>query len=342
MIWVVHPITALGTNKANPMDLPSRPLVTLALMTYNQEQMIEGAVAGAMEQTYSPLEILISDDCSTDATFVRAAALVEAHEGPHEIRLNRNPHNLGLIGHINALFRMARGEIFVLAAGDDVSLAERVARIVEVFERDPTVMMVHSDVVKLNRDAQELGIWRPPIAGKADDLLAVAGGFGIHIGATGAYRMAVFERFGPLVERQAYEDLVLGFRARLLGKLAYIESPLVRYRIDTGLSRKQKPLEKAVRTKNRIRSLELKRAVYRQRLADYRTFAGSEPVVIEAMEAGVRDAEDRLSFHAGRLWSRIRARARLPAAVVDEMWRTWMGDVKSLVRRRFKPSDMGG
>jgi len=40
------------------MDLPSRPLVTLALMTYNQEQMIEGAVAGALEQTYSPLEIL--------------------------------------------------------------------------------------------------------------------------------------------------------------------------------------------------------------------------------------------------------------------------------------------
>lgn len=324
------------------MDSPARPLVTLALMTYNQEQMIEGAVAGALEQTYSPLEILISDDCSTDRTFERAAMMVEGYVGRHQIRLNRNPRNLGLIGHINALFEMARGEIFVLAAGDDVSLAERVARIVEDFERDPAVMMVHSDVVKLNRDGHELGIWQPPIAGKADDVLAVAGGFGIHIGATGAYRMAVFERFGPLVERNAYEDLVLGFRARLLGKLAYIESPLVRYRIDTGLSRKQKPLEKEVRTKNRIRSLELKRAVYRQRLTDYRAFAGSEPAVIEAIEAGVPDAEDRLSFHEGRLWSRIRARARLPAAVIDEMRRTWIGDVKSLARRRFKRSDMGG
>jgi glycosyltransferase involved in cell wall biosynthesis len=324
------------------MDLPSRPLVTLALMTYNQEQMIEGAVAGALEQTYSPLEILISDDCSTDRTFERAAMMVEGYVGRHQIRLNRNPRNLGLIGHINALFEMARGEIFVLAAGDDVSLAERVARIVEDFERDPAVMMVHSDVVKLNRDGHELGIWQPPIAGKADDVLAVAGGFGIHIGATGAYRKEVFERFGPLVERQAYEDLVLGFRARLLGKLAYIESPLVRYRIDTGLSRKQKPLDKEVRTKNRIRSLELKRAVYRQRLVDYRAFAGSELAVIEAIEAGVPDAEDRLSFHEGRLWSRIRARARLPAAVIDEMRRTWIGDVKSLARRRFKRSDMGG
>lgn len=315
------------------MDLPSCPLVTLALMAYNQEQMIAGAVEGALQQTYSPLEILISDDCSTDRTFERAAALVKGYEGPHQVRLNRNSRNLGLIGHINALFQMARGEIFVLAAGDDVSLPERVARIVEVFASDPAVMMVHSDVLKLNRAGHELGVWRPPIAGKADDLVAVAGGFGIHIGATGAYRMAVFDRFGPLVERQAYEDLVLGFRARLLGKLAYIESPLVRYRIDTGLSRKQKPLERAVRTKNRIRSLELKRAVYRQRLADYRAFAGSEPEVIEAIEAGVRDAEDRLSFHEGRLCARISTRSCSPAAVADEIRRTWMGDIKALARR---------
>ncbi len=323
------------------MDLPSRPLVTLALMVYNQQETIEAAVAGALAQTYAPLEILISDDCSTDLTFARAAAMVEGHEGPHVIRLNRNPHNLGLIGHINALFERARGEIFVFAAGDDVPLAERVERIVAAFGRDPAVMMVHSDVLKLNREGQELGVWRPPIAGKPDDLLAVAGGFGIHIGATGAYRMEVFERFGPLVEGQAYEDLVLGFRARLLGKLAYIESPLVRYRIDTGLSRKQKPLERAVRTRNRIRSLELKRAVYRQRRVDYRVFGGAEPRVIEAIEAGVRDAEDRLSVHEGRLGARLRARARLPAAVVDEIWRTWLGDLKSLVRRLSKRSDWG-
>ncbi len=115
------------------MDLPSRPLVTLALMAYNQEQMIEGAVGGALAQTYSPLEILISDDCSTDRAFECATAAVDDYEGPHQLRLNRNPHNLGLIGHVNALFEMARGEIVVLAAGDDVSLPERVVRIVEAF-----------------------------------------------------------------------------------------------------------------------------------------------------------------------------------------------------------------
>ena len=51
------------------MSQSSRPLITFALMAYNQEQLIEEAVAGALAQTYSPLEIILSDDCSTDRTF---------------------------------------------------------------------------------------------------------------------------------------------------------------------------------------------------------------------------------------------------------------------------------
>lgn len=327
------------------MSQSSRPLITFALMAYNQEQLIEEAVAGALAQTYSPLEIILSDDCSTDRTFSIMSKMVEGYAGPHRVTLNRNPHNLGLIGHINALFDMAQGEIFVLAAGDDVSLPERTARVAEVFERDQAVMMVHSDVIKLNRAGQEFGVWRPPIAGKSDDLHAMAVGFGIHIGATGAYRMQVHRRFGAIREDEAYEDLVLGFRARLLGKVAYIESPLVRYRFDTGLSSKQKPLERHVRTKNRIRSLRLMRAVHRQRFADYRAVGGADSGIVRAIEAGIRDAEDRLSFHEGGFWERLQDGGRLPdliAAAAGEAKRAWLGDLKSFYRRTLRKGAKGG
>ena len=46
-----------------------RPLITFALFAYNQEKYIEEAVQGAFLQTYSPLEIILSDDGSTDRTF---------------------------------------------------------------------------------------------------------------------------------------------------------------------------------------------------------------------------------------------------------------------------------
>lgn len=46
-----------------------RPLVTFALIAYDQERFIREAVEGAFSQTYSPLEIILSDDCSSDRTF---------------------------------------------------------------------------------------------------------------------------------------------------------------------------------------------------------------------------------------------------------------------------------
>ncbi len=44
-------------------------LVTFALFSYNQERFIREALRGALAQTYSPLQIVISDDCSQDRTF---------------------------------------------------------------------------------------------------------------------------------------------------------------------------------------------------------------------------------------------------------------------------------
>ena len=52
-----------------PDTSPERPLVTFALFAYNQENYIRAAVEGAFAQTYQPLEIILSDDCSKDRTF---------------------------------------------------------------------------------------------------------------------------------------------------------------------------------------------------------------------------------------------------------------------------------
>ena len=49
--------------------LSDRPLVTLVLVSYNQEKYIREAVDAAFAQTYSPLTIEISDDASVDKTY---------------------------------------------------------------------------------------------------------------------------------------------------------------------------------------------------------------------------------------------------------------------------------
>ena len=69
----------------------NKPLVTFIVISYNQEAFIRDGVEGAFSQTYSPLEIVLSDDCSRDRTFEIMQELAAAYRGPHRVILNRNP-----------------------------------------------------------------------------------------------------------------------------------------------------------------------------------------------------------------------------------------------------------
>jgi glycosyltransferase involved in cell wall biosynthesis len=108
-------------------DDPSsaRPLATIMLIAYNQEASIGEAIAGALAQTYSPLEIFVSDDASSDATHAAMLAAVAGYQGPHRVVVNRNETNLGIGAHLSLLVERSCGELLFVAGGDDVSLPER-------------------------------------------------------------------------------------------------------------------------------------------------------------------------------------------------------------------------
>lgn len=119
-----------------------RPLVTFILFAYNQEAYIREAVEGAFAQTYEPLEIILSDDCSTDRTFSIMQEMVASYDGRHRVSLGCNQINLGLASHVNAALKRSHGEIILLAAGDDVSLPNRAEYSVEIFRRNPDAAAV--------------------------------------------------------------------------------------------------------------------------------------------------------------------------------------------------------
>ena len=300
-----------STAQAGP-----RPLVTFAVLAYRQEDLVQQAIEAAFAQTYSPLEIILSDDASSDRTYAVIEEMAAAYSGPHVLRINRNANNLGLIGHVNALFELAAGDFVLLAAGDDVSLPQRTERLVSAFMEDERVMLVHTPVERIDSTGQILGLWHPPMLGKPDEVASLAMSLGLHLGASAGYRRAVFDHFGPIVEAFAYEDLVLGFRARLLGEMKYLDTPLVRYRVDTGMTRKEKPLESSVRNQRRVRALKMMRAVFRQRMADYRRTERPEPAVLSAMATKLRDAESRLAYHEApaKLFS-----GRRPGSVIEAL-----------------------
>jgi glycosyltransferase involved in cell wall biosynthesis len=222
-------------------DAKEKPLLSLGLVAYNQERFVEEAIAGAFSQTYSPLEIILSDDFSRDATFAIMQRMTAQYRGPHRIVLNRNEPNLGLARHINRLFDLAQGSLLVTAAADDVSLPNRVLANYEAWEKS------NRKAACIYSGYHVIGPGSEPLYGSgmefhyrhSGNLVAEkvsAADFFTHakpriFGCAAAYRPDVMEVFGPLGSTVVHEDDVLGFRAAFLGSLLRIECPLVNYRL---------------------------------------------------------------------------------------------------------------
>ena len=217
-------------NKRSEED--AMPLVTFALFAYNQEQYIREAMEAALAQTYENLEIIVSDDASPDKTFEIMQECVAEYNGAHKIILNRNERNLGLAGHVNKVFEMSNGEIIVMAAGDDVSVPERVQVIVEEFDvQAPNTMIVYSNGWRTDEHGaiiEEVGnsfAVQYPYDNNSmlHPILSVPG-------ALMAWRCQLMTEFGPISIDNIAEDNVLTKRAMLLGRIAYADKCLVQWR----------------------------------------------------------------------------------------------------------------
>lgn len=227
-------------------DAPTgHPDVTFALIAYNQEKYVREAVEGAFAQTYQPLEIILSDDCSTDRTFGIMEEMVAAYRGPHRIVLNKNPENIGLIAHVNRIFEIASHDYIIAAAGDDVSLPHRAERIAQIINAEQP-FLIHSRYHPINEEGRRL----PPEVPKGSfhistDPVHSASSLGLYVGATGVWHKDLVRKYGPISYPDAYEDLVLGFRAALEGRVAFVDEELICYRVGAGMSRKPSLFEKS-------------------------------------------------------------------------------------------------
>src|SRR5260370_42237196 len=95
----------------------SKPLLTFAVAGFNQESFIREAVEAAFAQTYAPLEIVLSDDCSEDRTFEIMCEMAKAYRGPHRVVLNRNPTRRSIGGRIYSIIQDAPGGVVPPRAG---------------------------------------------------------------------------------------------------------------------------------------------------------------------------------------------------------------------------------
>lgn len=241
---------------------------SFVLLAYNQQDFIAEAVTAALAQEGPPIEIVLSDDCSTDRTFEIMQKIVADYRGPHQVVLNRNDTNIGVVAHIRKANEMSTGEFLIAASGDDISLPDRSRRIIEAFETT-NAWLVHSHAICIDREGKEvLPTYLSADLVRGADLLKLAKSQGLYLGATAAFDRKIFRKYGYVTNPNAYEDLVYGFRAALENGVHFIDAPLVKYRVGSGISTHHLHADVDGRRLAEIRRLRAALAVFAQRRRD--------------------------------------------------------------------------
>jgi glycosyltransferase involved in cell wall biosynthesis len=218
-----------------------KPLLTFTIAAFNQEAFIREAVAAAFAQTYSPLEIVLSDDCSRDRTFEIMQEMASGYRGPHRLILNRNSSQQSIGGHVNRVVELSQGELIVGAAGDDISSPERTQMAYEAWEQSGRkATSIYSDYLQIDEKGNQIGkVLEPEIADsgavitehKVDPLSYLTNLEPIVFGCAHTFSRELFRVFGGLPGHIIHEDNALAFRSVLIGKLVHIKRPLVKYRV---------------------------------------------------------------------------------------------------------------
>lgn len=217
--------------------LQDRPLVTFALFAYNQEKYIREAVEGAFSQTYEPLEIILSDDCSSDRTHAIISDMANKYNGKKKIIVNKTNINCGTLLHLNDVANIAEGKLIILAAGDDISKPERTEILVNAW-KNTGAWALSSKFDRIDHSSHTIARNQIPLVQSSSEyplrkyFANQTSGIRIVHGATSAYDKRVFCFLD--LNKEDYilsEDGAMTVLLNLLGeKIFYVANSLVCYR----------------------------------------------------------------------------------------------------------------
>lgn len=125
----------------------ARPVVTVGIAVYNDERYLAAAIEDILAQSYPNLEIIISDNCSTDGS---SHICREYADQDIRIRYVRQKRNLGAHANFEYLLNNARGTYFMWAASDDRWDSEFVTQLARSLEEAPAAAVAFCRYVEID------------------------------------------------------------------------------------------------------------------------------------------------------------------------------------------------
>lgn len=206
------------------------PLVSVAIITYNQEKFISQTLESILSQKHRcTYEIIIGDDCSTD----RNREIIESYREkyPEIIKPIYNQNNLGLIKNYFNVMAQCRGKYIMQCAGDDWWLPEKLSIQVDFMETHPDIGMCYGKAQTYIDGKKKYG---KKFGEKRESFESLLGGNTIPA-VTACFRRDLLEKYlediNPLGKNWLMEDYPLWLWFSHESKVYFINKVLAIYRV---------------------------------------------------------------------------------------------------------------
>jgi glycosyltransferase involved in cell wall biosynthesis len=127
------------------------PLVSIGLPVFNGTQFLAEAIESILGQTHRNIELVLSDNASTDAT-PEICARFAAQD--RRVQYSRLSENIGGLPNFNRVYTLATGKYFMWASHDDLLMPSYIEKCVECLETDAGVVLAYARLITIDDAGQ--------------------------------------------------------------------------------------------------------------------------------------------------------------------------------------------
>lgn len=213
---------------------------SIVLLTYNGEKYLMQQLKSIKNQTYRPIKLIVSDDASTDKTVEIAKQFADLNqEDEFEVEVVANLQNKGRAGNRNSIIDRIEGDFVFLADQDDIWDKHKIKKQIDFLMKNPECFAVTCDRRLINQSGKELIKSEDryiPIENRHKRQIGFKENLKFRAGYPAnciGFRNRQLEKVFMIPEDMQEPDRFLRMMCLCMGKLGYVDEPLVNYRIHT-------------------------------------------------------------------------------------------------------------
>ena len=247
----------------------NKELVSIAMATYNGKKFLKEQLDSIYGQTYENLEVIVTDDCSTDGTL----EILDEYSKKFGLKYFANEKNVGPIKNFEKVMSLCNGRYIALADQDDIWFPEKIETLVNNIG---SYSLICSDAHLIDQNGNTIaksfmkhsGI--PARSGKPFNILLYNN---FVTGCTTLLKKELLQKALPIPKKDIFHDWWLALVSLKMDGIKYLDIPLIYFRQHTGsFTGAFKPWslkQSFIHVYKRIRKRKTQSGVYRQRRARY-------------------------------------------------------------------------